>query len=63
RLLIDDHGAPIDNDVWQLYREALTRTGPVATLIERDNHIPAFEVLQAEARQAERLLSAAGARP
>ncbi|BBH31707.1 DUF692 domain-containing protein [Pseudomonas sp. St290] len=63
RLLIDDHGAPIANEVWQLYRKALARTGPVATLIERDNHVPAFEVLLAEARQAERLLSAAGARP
>lgn len=62
RLLIDDHGAPIDNDVWQLYLTALERTGPVATLIERDNHIPALTVLLAEARQADRLLSAAGAR-
>lgn len=63
RLLIDDHGAAIDEAVWQLYLKALARTGPVATLIERDNHVPAWEVLLAEARQAERLLSAAGARP
>ncbi|SDS50148.1 hypothetical protein SAMN04490205_2691 [Pseudomonas trivialis] len=57
RLLIDDHGAPIDNAVWQLYEQVLVRTGPVATLIERDNQVPAFNVLQAEAQQAERLLS------
>ncbi|MDB6446223.1 MULTISPECIES: DUF692 domain-containing protein [Pseudomonas] len=63
RLLIDDHGAPIDHAVWQLYLKALERTGPVATLIERDNHVPAWEVLLAEARQADHLLSAAGARP
>lgn len=63
RLLIDDHGAPVDHAVWQLYLQALERTGPVATLIERDNHIPAWEVLLAEARQADQLLSAAGARP
>ncbi|SCW92993.1 MULTISPECIES: DUF692 domain-containing protein [unclassified Pseudomonas] len=63
RLLIDDHGAPVDHAVWQLYRQALERTGPVATLIERDNHVPAWEVLLAEARQADQLLSAAGARP
>lgn len=62
RLLIDDHGAPIDDTVWQLYLKALERTGPVATLIERDNHVPAWEVLLAEARQADRLLSTAGAR-
>ena len=57
RLLIDDHGAPIDNAVWQLYESVLARIGPVATLIERDNQLPAFSVLQAEARQAEWHLS------
>lgn len=57
RLLIDDHGAPIDNAVWQLYEHVLARTGPVATLIERDNQVPPFSVLQAEARQAESYLS------
>ena len=59
RLLIDDHGAPVDNAVWQLYQQALQRTGPVATLIERDNDVPAFSVLHAEARQAEQHLLAA----
>lgn len=57
RLLIDDHGAPVDNAVWQLYEQVLVRTGPVATLIERDNQVPAFSVLQVEARQAEWYLS------
>lgn len=57
RLLIDDHGAPIDNEVWQLYEQVLTRVGPVPTLIERDNQVPAFRVLQAEAQQAEWHLS------
>ncbi len=56
RLLIDDHGAPIDNAVWHLYQQVLERTGPVATLIERDNQVPAFSVLHAEARQADRYL-------
>nr|WP_258166707.1 DUF692 domain-containing protein [Pseudomonas poae] len=53
RLLIDDHGAPIDNAVWQLYEQVLSRIGPVATLIERDNRLPAFPVLQAEAERAD----------
>ncbi|AUG06336.1 DUF692 domain-containing protein [Pseudomonas sp. S09G 359] len=57
RLLIDDHGAPIDNAVWQLYEQVLKRVGPVPTLIERDNQVPAFSVLQAEAEQAEWHLS------
>ncbi|MCO7629704.1 DUF692 domain-containing protein [Pseudomonas fluorescens] len=63
RLLIDDHGAPIDDAVWALYRQALERVGPVATLIERDNQVPAFNVLLAEAQQAEALLLHAGSRP
>ena len=56
RLLIDDHGAPIDKAVWQLYEQVLARIGPVATLIERDNQVPAFTVLQAEAEHADRHL-------
>ncbi|WP_455826072.1 MNIO family bufferin maturase [Pseudomonas graminis] len=56
RLLIDDHGAPIDNAVWQLYEQLLARVGPMPTLIERDNHVPAFSVLLAEAEHAERHL-------
>lgn len=62
RLLIDDHGAPIDNAVWALYRQVLERVGPVATLIERDNQIPTFSTLHAEARQADRLLLCAQGR-
>ncbi|HCY64410.1 MAG TPA: hypothetical protein DHV59_16605 [Oxalobacteraceae bacterium] len=57
-LLIDSHGAAIAHQVWQLYEYALDRCGPVATLIERDNDIPPFDVLCEEARQAERLLRA-----
>ncbi|MDF3161488.1 DUF692 domain-containing protein [Pseudomonas proteolytica] len=63
RLLIDDHGAPVDNAVWQLYQQALQRSGPVATLIERDNDVPAFSVLHAEARQADQHLLAAAVHP
>jgi uncharacterized protein (UPF0276 family) len=57
RLLIDDHGAPIDNAVWQLYEKVLAHVGSVATLIERDNQVPAFGALLAEAQQAEWHLS------
>lgn len=58
RLLIDSHGAAVAGDVWDLYAEALGCVGPVATLIERDNDIPAFPVLHAEARQAEAMMAA-----
>ncbi len=55
-LLIDSHGAPIAEAVWDLYRYTLERSGPLPTLIERDNDIPAFPVLLAEAQQAEKWL-------
>ena len=55
-LLIDDHGAPVYDEVWQLYGKAVERFGPVATLIEWDTNLPAFEVLMAEAKKAERIV-------
>lgn len=58
-LLIDSHGAPIAQAVWRLYQHTLGRVGPVATLIERDQDIPPFDVLFAESQQAQRLLDAA----
>jgi uncharacterized protein (UPF0276 family) len=51
-LLIDDHGSPVDAAVWALYRHAIARLGAVPTLIERDNDVPAFDVLRAEALAA-----------
>jgi hypothetical protein len=57
-LLIDSHGAPVAQAVWDLYAEALSLTGPVATLIERDNDVPAWPVLFAEAQAAEQLMLA-----
>jgi uncharacterized protein (UPF0276 family) len=55
-LLIDSHGSPVAQAVWDLYAFALERLGPVPTLIERDNDIPSFSVLLAEAHQAEAIM-------
>lgn len=55
-LLIDSHSRPVADDVWQLYRSALSHFGPVLTLIEWDQDIPSLEVLIAEAAKAEHLL-------
>lgn len=57
-VLIDSHSAPVADDVWSLYREALILCGPQPTLIEWDQDIPALEVLQAEAARAEEQLDA-----
>lgn len=55
-VLIDNHGAPVADAVWALYRQALERLGPVPTLIEWDTEIPPLEVLTEEAHKADRLL-------
>jgi len=57
-LLIDSHDAPVAEPVWALYRHVLARTGPRPTLIERDDHIPAFGELLAERERAQSLLDA-----
>ncbi len=46
--IIDTHDAPIIDPVWDLYDYALSRLGPVSTMIERDDHIPALDVLVQE---------------
>jgi uncharacterized protein (UPF0276 family) len=56
-LRIDDHGSPVSTEVWALYEEALARFGPVPTLIEWDNDVPALDVLVAEASHADALLA------
>jgi len=55
-LLIDAHGTPVAEPVWALYDEVIARTGPIATLIEWDNDVPAWPVLRAEALGAKAIL-------
>jgi len=47
-LLVDTHDTPVSDPVWSLYASALERLGPVATMIERDDHIPPLAELLAE---------------
>jgi uncharacterized protein (UPF0276 family) len=56
RLLIDAHGTPVAETVWALYRRTIARCGPVPTLIERDNDVPPFVALAAEAARAKSVL-------
>ena len=55
-LLLDTHGAAVADPVWELYAEVIARTGPLPTLIERDNNVPALDDLLAEARRADLVL-------
>ena len=56
RLLIDSHSAPVDGPVWTLYARTLARSGAKPTLIEWDDDVPAWPVLEAEAALAARAL-------
>ena len=58
RYIIDTHDAPIVAPVWELYQAAVARFGDVATMIERDAHIPALGELVSELDTARRLAGA-----
>jgi len=53
--LLDTHDHPVCGPVWDLYRAAVARFGPVATLIERDDDIPPLSEVVAESQQAARI--------
>ena len=61
--VIDTHDHPACDEVWALYRKAVARFGPQPTLIERDAHIPEFQMLQREAQQAQLILETTRAVP
>ncbi len=53
--VIDTHDHDICDPVWELYRYALRRFGPISTMIERDDHIPPFPELYAELQIAKEI--------
>ncbi|MEM6617934.1 MAG: DUF692 domain-containing protein [Pseudomonadota bacterium] len=60
-LLIDSHAKPVVDPVWDLYAHTVARGGARPTLIEWDSDIPSWDVLAAEAAQADRVLARAAA--
>lgn len=50
--LLDTHSRPVCNEVWDLYRHAVSRFGAVATLVEWDEDIPEWETLERESELA-----------
>lgn len=51
-VVIDTHGAPVAEEVWTLYRQALGLVGPAPTLIEWDLQIPPLDVVLDQADRA-----------
>jgi uncharacterized protein (UPF0276 family) len=56
-LLIDSHDGVVRKAVWGLYEQVIARGGPIATLIEWDNDVPAWSDLHGEAKKADLLMS------
>jgi hypothetical protein len=50
--IVDTHNDYVIDPVWELYRRSVARTGRVATLLEWDADIPAFDVVHGEAQKA-----------
>jgi hypothetical protein len=57
--LLDTHDHPVPDPVWELYRRAIERCGPTATLLEWDARIPSFPEVHREALKANRYLEPA----
>jgi len=55
--LLDTHDAPIIKNVWDLYRQAIKITGPVSTMIERDDNIPPLYELLSELEYARQIVN------
>jgi hypothetical protein len=51
-LIVDTHDREVSDGVWNLYAETIARTGPVATMIERDDAIPPLADLLLELDRA-----------
>ncbi|MER5170204.1 MULTISPECIES: MNIO family bufferin maturase [Thioclava] len=55
-LLIDSHSTAVADPVWALCAEVIGRIGPRPVLIEWDEDVPEFAILEAEAARAQALL-------
>lgn len=53
--IVDTHDHDVPDTVWDLYVEALKICGPISTMIERDDNIPAFLELFEELQHARQL--------
>lgn len=62
RIAIDDHGSAVGEQCWALLARVLDRAGPRPVLVERDNDLPDFATLSAEAFRADNMMALPAAR-
>lgn len=58
-LLIDTHGSPVRESVYDLLQWVIERTGPKPVLLERDNNVPSFDELLDEIKKIDAVYRAA----
>lgn len=58
-LLVDTHGTPVCNAVWNLLGQLARRVPNLAVLVERDRHLPPLATLLEEAGQARHIVASA----
>jgi len=56
KVLIDDHGSEVIDEVWELYDFTLSHLGNRPTLIEWDANIPRWEILHNQAKIADQTM-------
>ena len=56
KYILDTHDHPVIDPVWKLYAHAVKLTGPTATLLEWDAHIPSFNEVHHEALKANKFI-------
>ncbi|WP_460850015.1 MNIO family bufferin maturase, partial [Phytohabitans suffuscus] len=61
--LLDSHDDRVSQPVWDLYREACRRAGPVSTSLEWDTRLPEIEVLREELAKAAAIRARAALAP
>lgn len=52
---VDDHGQPVSDECWALYRHVIGLTGAIPTLIEWDNDLPEWSTLVEQAILAKKV--------
>jgi uncharacterized protein (UPF0276 family) len=58
--LVDTHGAPVADPVWDLLEWVLQRSRPCGVMLERDTHLPAFAELVPELQKIRQLWNQTG---
>ncbi|OQW47593.1 MAG: hypothetical protein A4S09_14870 [Proteobacteria bacterium SG_bin7] len=61
--VFDTHSTPVPDSVWELYRQFIGIKEKVPVIIEWDENIPSFQVLEEEVHKARNILSSLEANP